>query len=139
MATHTAVKAIPEQSTPLKSVGDFKALRSAHDLVLTSAGGGARMVRQHYYGYYGARRSRSLAAGGVAVFAVALAAWAGALLGAVPPGAAAHFMSNRVAAQAQSATPALHGPPPVPGRPDSASTLQRHDMVRMFMSLDGVN
>ena len=142
MATHAAVKATPEQSIPLERFGDFTTRFSirqsqhtlAHDFERTGAGGGARMARRRSYG---SRRRRSPAAGGVAVLAIALAAWAGALLSAVAVGAEARFISNRLAAQ--SSASALYGPPQVPGHPGNASTLQRNDMVRMFMSLDGVN
>ncbi len=142
MATHAAVNVTPEQSIPLESFGDLTARFSirqsqhtlAHDFERTGAGGGARMARRRSYG---SRRRRSPIAGGAAVLAIALAAWAGALLSAVAVGAEAHFISNRLAAQ--SSASALYGPPQVPGHPGNASTLQRHDMVRMFMSLDGVN
>lgn len=77
-----------------------------------------------------------LSRGGVAAVAIALAAWAGSLLGSGALDSGARFNAERLAAQ--SGVEVLYGPAAVPGHP-GATTMQRQDLIRQFIALDGVN
>ncbi len=82
-----------------------------------------------------AERRRLLSRGGVAVSAVALAAWTGSLLGSGVLDPGARFNAERLAAQ--SGAQVVYGPAEVPGHP--SATAQRQDLIRQFVALDGAN
>ena len=77
-----------------------------------------------------------LSRGGVAAIAIALAAWAGGLLGSGALDAEARFNSERIVAQ--SGVAPVYGPAALPGHPGTVSA-ERQDLLRQFIALDGVN
>ncbi len=72
----------------------------------------------------------------VVVVALTVAAWAGAALGTASLTQESRFYAQRTAAQ--SGERILYGPPEVPGHP-RAVAIERSDLIRQFVALDGSN